>query len=260
MGLSGDLISEFVKITNDKNTEEKKESIVYGTTVEYNEKKYVKIDGSDLLTPITSTADARAGERVTVMIKNHTATVTGNISSPAARSADVKGVEKAISDAAAAQATANNKKRVFVSTPSVPYDVGDLWVQGSSGDILNCKTAKTPSQSYASSDWVKASKYTDDTAANKAQSDVNALTTRVSSAETEISQNKEAIALRATKTEVAESLSGYYTKEQTDAKIKVESDKIASAVTRISNNEESISLLVKKVQDLQEQINALRTS
>lgn len=91
MALSNDIISQFVKITNDT-TETKKESIVYGTIVNYEGTKYVKIDGSDLLTPITSTADSQDGERVTVMIKNHTATVTGNVSSPAARAADVKGM------------------------------------------------------------------------------------------------------------------------------------------------------------------------
>lgn len=89
MGLTSDLISEFVKITNDKK-EVKKESTVYGTTVEYNGSMYVRIDGSDLLTPVSTTADTEPGERVTVMIKNHTATITGNISSPAARTDDVK--------------------------------------------------------------------------------------------------------------------------------------------------------------------------
>ena len=91
MALSNDIISQFVKITNDK-TEEKKETIIYGTVVVSNSTKYVKIDGSDLLTPIMASADATDGDRVTVMIKNHTATVTGNVSSPAARSADVKGM------------------------------------------------------------------------------------------------------------------------------------------------------------------------
>lgn len=85
MGLSNDLISQFVKATND-NTETKSESTVYGTIVEYAGEKYVKFDGSDLLTPITSTTNIDDGERVTVTIKNHTATVTGNISSPSARS------------------------------------------------------------------------------------------------------------------------------------------------------------------------------
>ena len=73
-------------------------------------------------------------------------------------------VTKALSDAANAQNTANAKKRIFVTTPTPPYDVGDLWVQGSTGDILRCQTPKIDSQEYAEADWVKASKYTDDTA------------------------------------------------------------------------------------------------
>lgn len=73
-------------------------------------------------------------------------------------------VTKALSDAANAQNTANAKKRIFVTTPMPPYDIGDLWVQGSTGDILRCQTPKIDSQAYAASDWVKASKYTDDTA------------------------------------------------------------------------------------------------
>ena len=73
-------------------------------------------------------------------------------------------VTKALSDAAKAQNTANAKKRIFVTTPTPPYDVGDLWVQGSTGDILSCQTPKIDGQAYAESDWVKASKYTDDTA------------------------------------------------------------------------------------------------
>lgn len=73
-------------------------------------------------------------------------------------------VTKALSDAANAQNTANAKKRIFVTTPTPPYDVGDLWVQGSTGDILRCQTPKIDSQTYSAPDWVKASKYTDDTA------------------------------------------------------------------------------------------------
>lgn len=73
-------------------------------------------------------------------------------------------VTKALADAANAQTTANAKKRIFVTTPKPPYDIGDLWVQGSNGDIMRCQTPKIASQTYAESDWVKASKYTDDTA------------------------------------------------------------------------------------------------
>lgn len=75
-------------------------------------------------------------------------------------------VTKALADAAAAQDTADQKRRVFYTTPTVPYDAGDLWVQGSGGDILRCAQAKTDAGSYSRNDWVLASKYTDDSALN----------------------------------------------------------------------------------------------
>ncbi|MBE5922094.1 MAG: hypothetical protein E7269_05020 [Lachnospiraceae bacterium] len=78
-------------------------------------------------------------------------------------------VTKALADAQTAQDTADQKRRVFYTTPSPPYDKGDLWVQGDDGDILRCSTAKVAEQSYATSDWVAASKYTDDTVANEAK-------------------------------------------------------------------------------------------
>ena len=76
-------------------------------------------------------------------------------------------VTKALQDAAKAQGTANSKRRIFVTTPVPPYDVADLWVQGTTGDIMRCQTAKGDGQTYAAADWIKASKYTDDTAVTK---------------------------------------------------------------------------------------------
>lgn len=72
---------------------------------------------------------------------------------------------EALAKAGKAQDTADSKRRVFVSTPYPPYDIGDLWVQGTSGDIMRCKTARA-SGSYYASDWIKASKYTDDSSLN----------------------------------------------------------------------------------------------
>lgn len=97
MSLSSDLLSQFVKITKD-NTKPKTETTVYGTTVEYNGRTYVRLDGSDLLTPVESTVVAVPGERVTVMIKDHTATITGNLSSPSARRDDVDALGSQISE------------------------------------------------------------------------------------------------------------------------------------------------------------------
>ena len=98
MGLSNDLLSQFAKITKDEK-QTKKETTVYGTTVENNGKTYVKIDGSDLLTPASTTINTKNGERVTVMLKNHTATITGNVSSPSARLVDIDEInEETISE------------------------------------------------------------------------------------------------------------------------------------------------------------------
>ena len=89
MALSKNLISDFVKATtDDKKTAE--ETTLYGTIVEYNGSKYVRLDGSDMLTPYTATVAAKAGERVRVSVGKHSATVTGNVSSPAARTGDVE--------------------------------------------------------------------------------------------------------------------------------------------------------------------------
>nr|DAO25092.1 MAG TPA: Putative tail protein [Caudoviricetes sp.] len=73
-------------------------------------------------------------------------------------------VVKALADAAQAQNTANAKKRIFGAEPVPPYDIDDLWVQGGAGDILKCQKAKAEGASYDANDWVRASKYTDDSA------------------------------------------------------------------------------------------------
>lgn len=107
MGLSNDLISQFVKITNDNQDTKKKESIVYGTTIEHDGSMYVNIDGSDILTPVSKTSEVKSGERVTVMIKNHSAIITGNVSSPAARSGDVIDLSDKVLHIVAGEVTAD---------------------------------------------------------------------------------------------------------------------------------------------------------
>lgn len=71
-------------------------------------------------------------------------------------------ITKALADAAQAKDTADNKRRIFVTQPTPPYDKGDLWTQGKDGDIKVCSTARV-SGSYVSSDWVLASNYIDAT-------------------------------------------------------------------------------------------------
>lgn len=102
MSLSTDLISQFVKTTKDTD-KTKKESTLYGTvkkqTAYKNEdgttkniEAEVELDGSAVITPMSSTVDIVEGDRVVVMIKNHKAVVTGNLTNPAARTVVVENV------------------------------------------------------------------------------------------------------------------------------------------------------------------------
>lgn len=94
MSLSSDLMSQFAKITKDEE-KTKSETTVYGTAKIVNGTTYVQLDGAEVYTPVSSTTSVKDGERVTVMIKNHSAVITGNISAPAASSQDIKDVAEA---------------------------------------------------------------------------------------------------------------------------------------------------------------------
>lgn len=98
MQLSADLVSKFVKATKDTKTQDG--TTMYGTVVMQNDTPYVRLDGSDILTPVTSMADVHSLERVMVLVKYHTATIMGNVSSPSARSDDVKALTEVVADKA----------------------------------------------------------------------------------------------------------------------------------------------------------------
>lgn len=97
MELPKKLINEFAKVTNDTEKPEN-DTTVYGVISKNGDSTYVQLDGSDLLTPVSTTTDTQDGDRVTVLIKNHTAIVTGNMTSPAARTDDVKDMDKKFTD------------------------------------------------------------------------------------------------------------------------------------------------------------------
>lgn len=105
MGLSNELISQFAKITNDKKTSRIDEITLYGEVVEYENAICVKFDGSEEITPVTTVveknedgsiknykygaASVKTGDRVSVLLKNHSATITGNLSDPPMSRAEV---------------------------------------------------------------------------------------------------------------------------------------------------------------------------
>ena len=170
-------------------------------------------------------------------------------------------VTKALADAAEAQTTANSKKRIFVTTPNPPYDVGDLWTQGSAGDIMRCQTAKTSSQSYAAADWVKASKYTDDTAVTKLSNTVE----KTYSTKTEVKQLSDQVSSTVSSLETvrvsaeAAQTSANNAKKAADAAQTAADTAKANAATAQSKADEAASNLATAEQNLktlQSQANA----
>jgi phage-related protein len=59
----------------------------------------------------------------------------------------------------------DGKAKIFVKQPTTPYDVGDLWFDSSSADIMTCTTARE-SGNFNAADWEKRNKYTDDSSLN----------------------------------------------------------------------------------------------
>lgn len=86
-------------------------------------------------------------------------------------------ISKALSDASKAQETANGKMKVFSTQPTPPYQLGDIWVNATypsdgstyKNEVLRCQTKKAAGSQFAIGDWIKASRYTDDTVANAAK-------------------------------------------------------------------------------------------
>lgn len=112
MSLSNELVSQFAKITNDDKKTRVEETTLYGTVLEYEDSICVKFDGSSEITPVTTitekdedgnttnykygAASVKTGDRVSVLLKNHSATITGNLSNPSVGNTEMLVMEDSI--------------------------------------------------------------------------------------------------------------------------------------------------------------------
>lgn len=97
MPVSSEILAMFAKtVVENKQEKKSEEAILNGTVVNDSGTLYVRIDGSDRLTPVASTTSMENGERVTVLIKNHSAIVTGNLSSPSVGQGTIDGIQSQI--------------------------------------------------------------------------------------------------------------------------------------------------------------------
>lgn len=121
MDLSRALVKDFANMANNKNVKEKPSIHVRGTVKMVGDKKFVQLDGSDALTPLTETVDVRDKDRVLVAIENHTATVLGNYSFPPSARKEQEAVDKAEN----AQTSANNAVNKAEDAQNSATDAGN---------------------------------------------------------------------------------------------------------------------------------------
>lgn len=175
MDLSNNLISKFIEVTSPRETKNTG-SVMYGTVEKRNNEVMVKLDGSELLTPVSTTADVINKERVMVMIQNHTATIVGNASSPSARIDDVNGLKEIVADkvstrdleAERARIDSLESDNVIINQTLTAYDADikqlaadnvtiNQTLEAQSADISNLKTdkldAETAELKYANIDF-----------------------------------------------------------------------------------------------------------
>jgi hypothetical protein len=145
MGLADDLVAKFAKAVNAKNdTKNTSGTKLQGTIHFKDDKPYVKLDGSDILTPVQLTANVIENERVTVTIKDHMAIVDGNLSSPAARTDDLKDLKTQV------EKIKDRRRSVYYQDEEPTdgsYEEGDIWFDTDAGNKMHY---------YEDGEWVEA--------------------------------------------------------------------------------------------------------
>ena len=172
-----------------------------------------------------------------------TATLTTKVDTAQSTANTAKdNASKAQTAANNAQSTADSKAKVFTTTPTTPYKVGDLWTGGPSGDVMRCKVARA-SGSYTASDWEKASKYTDDTKANAAQTAATNAQNTANTANATANANKTEISNTKSKvTTIETNLSGITSKvSKMETAQSTTNGKVSSLETRMSTAESKIT-------------------
>lgn len=127
MVLSSDLIKQFAKSTKDE-TKKTTEATVYGTVIQQSSGTHVQLDGTELLTPVETTAEISNGERVAVLLRNHTAMVMGNVSNPSASTRTVSVIRADVD---------NNGNKIEAMNNTVSAINNQVTAQGNNITLIN---------------------------------------------------------------------------------------------------------------------------
>ena len=170
-------------------------------------------------------------------------------------------VSEALAIANSAKDTADRKRQVFIVEPMPPYDVGDLWIRDE--EIYRCQTSKPSGESFEENDWIKATKYTDDTVANEVdgkltilsgtvteiKNGVDELSTKMTATSTLVNENGDKIGALETKTsetsQTVEGIKSTVSTMSTDVDI-LEENRLSND-TRIGDLESSLKSIKSTV-------------
>ena len=166
-------------------------------------------------------------------------------------------VTEALAIANAAKDTADRKRQVFVVQPKPPYDVGDLWIRDE--EIYRCQTSRPDGEIFEDNDWIKATKYTDDTVANQ----VDGKLTILSGTVTEIKQNVDELKTTMTNTtkvvdEQGNTIGTLQEKQsETTQTVNGITTKVSSVETDLNTTKTNLSNLSDKVNTLSDDIDGV---
>lgn len=120
MELSRHILKEFADVSRGVERDDKTQYL-RGTIKCSGEAKYVRIDGSESLTPISEIVDVKDGDRVLVTIENHEATILGNLTMPPSAYKEQEAIDKAED----AQGTANDANDKAETAKTLAQSAGD---------------------------------------------------------------------------------------------------------------------------------------
>ena len=146
-------------------------------------------------------------------------------------------ITTALKNAADAKDIADGKRRTFLQQPVPPYDVGDLWMDGT--NILACVIPKVKDEIYAASDWSKLNKYPTKT-----------------EVETLIQATEKEILITA-KQDAKDYVDGKLVNYSTSAQIKVETDQIKQTVSKKVDGSKVISAINQSAETIKIQAKRL---
>ena len=89
-------------------------------------------------------------------------------------------ITEALALANTAQDTADSKRRVFITTPTPPYDSGDFWINNN--EIYICQVGRQTGE-FIETDFINSLKYTDDTFAQEVDKKLTVVSGKVTTIE-----------------------------------------------------------------------------